>query len=208
MTLLNNLDSFSVPRLIFPLFIHSFVRSFIRSFVSPCLGNFRWDLFTTSSKCSKIQWLHQLKFKTWKMCPFQSMRCAHTHTRKNRQIYGFILIKLKSNFFSLILLLFLRRISRSVFLLFADLQLQRNWIVMHVIGSFYAISARALIIKALKWMQRFSALNVKKERKKNIFISNWISFFFCRINLNLYIQFSIYFVSQTWNRIDWIAFVR
>lgn len=31
---------------------------------------FGWDLFTTSSKCSKIRSLHQLKFKTWKMRPF------------------------------------------------------------------------------------------------------------------------------------------
>lgn len=98
------------------------------------------NLFTISSKCSKIQWLHQLKFKTWKMCPPLFHR--YTECNRNANSMRFILIKLKSNFF-----LFLSLLNRIHFgcAIICRFTILSNWIV---IEAFYAINARTIIIKA------------------------------------------------------------
>lgn len=61
---------------------------------------FGWDLFTTSSKCSKIQWLHSIEIQNVEnvcvcVCICVAMGC---YAKWNRKSIGFILIKLKSNF--------------------------------------------------------------------------------------------------------------
>lgn len=87
--------------------------------------------------------LHQLKFKTWKMCAFIDAM------QPKLQIYGFVLIKLKSNFF---LHSSIHSFSRSFvryffhFICRFTISIELNCYACY--WSFYAINARALIIKA------------------------------------------------------------